>query len=57
MFPIGAFAVAVGVTVLVLIAVISMRGPRDRGGRLPPVGGPVLPGPHWGDDGDFGGDG
>jgi hypothetical protein len=56
MFPIGAFAVAVGVTVLVLIAVISMRGPRDRGGRLPRVGGPVLPGPHWGDD-DFGGDG
>lgn len=54
MLPTGALAVAVGVAVLLLIAVLSMIGPRDRGGRLPRVGGPMLPGPHWGDDGGDG---
>jgi hypothetical protein len=43
MLPTGFFAVAVGVLCLVLIAVISMRGPRDPGGRLPGNGGPMFP--------------
>jgi hypothetical protein len=52
MQAIGYFAVAVGLVCLVLIAAISLRGPRDRGGRLPGNGGPIVP---WSDDG--GGDG
>jgi len=55
MLPTGFFAVAVGVAVLVVIAIISLRGPRDPGGRLPGNGGPIIPGhDHW--DHDFGGD-
>lgn len=55
MLPTGFFAVAVGVAVLVVIAIISMRGPRDPGGRLPGNDGPIIPGYyHW--DHDIGGD-
>lgn len=55
MVAIELFAVAVGVVSVLLLAAISMRGPRDRGGRLPGNGGPVVPLHHSYDDG--GGDG
>lgn len=53
MLPTGAFAVAAGIGFLLLIVALSLRGPRDRGGRLPGNGGPMIP---YNDDGD-GGDG
>jgi hypothetical protein len=36
MMPIQLLSVAVGVVCVVLIAVLSMAGPRDPGGNLPP---------------------
>jgi hypothetical protein len=52
-------ALAISLGILALIVILSLIGPRDRGGRLPGNGGPMLPGPHhdWDDGGDHGGDG
>jgi hypothetical protein len=36
MMPIQLLSVAIGLAFLVLLAVISMNGPHDPGGRLPP---------------------
>jgi len=46
-------AVAIGLLCLVLIAAISLRGPRDPGGRLRGSGGAIVP---WDEDdaGDIG---
>jgi hypothetical protein len=53
MVAIELLAVAAGLGCFVLLAVISIMGPRDRGGRLPGNGGAVVPyGDH--DDGDGG---
>jgi hypothetical protein len=54
MMPIELLSVAVGVVCVVLIAVISWRGPRDPGGRLPGNDGPMVP---YGDDDGGDGDG
>jgi hypothetical protein len=49
-------AFAIGLGVLALIVIISLRGPRDPGDRLPGNGGPMIPGVHetWDDGGGFG---
>lgn len=53
MVAIELLAVAVGVVSVILLAAISMRGPRDRGARLPGNGGAIVPlGHDGGDDGD-----
>lgn len=62
MQPIGLFAVAVGIVCLVLITVISLRGPRSRKPRLSEGAFIPLHHPHshngdGGDGGDGGGDG
>lgn len=55
MVAIELLAVAVGVVSLILLAAISMRGPRDRGAKLPGNGGAIVPlGDHHGDAGDYG---
>jgi len=56
--PIGVIALAISLGILVLIVILSLRGPRDRGGRLPDAG-PIIPHGHGHlDDGDgFGEDG
>jgi len=53
MLPPGFFAVAVGIALLVLIAVVSLRGPRSRERRL--RDGPMFPLVDDGADGDDGG--
>ena len=50
MLPSGAFAVAVGIALLVLIAVVSLRGARPRRRRLRE--GPMIPLAHDDDGGD-----
>jgi hypothetical protein len=60
MQPIGLFAVAVGILCLVLIVVVSLRGPRERRRRLREGAFIPLYHPHsdnGGDDGDGGADG
>jgi hypothetical protein len=49
-------ALAIGLGVLALIVIFSLRGPRDPGDRLPGNGGPMIPGVHetWDDGGGFG---
>ncbi|QGZ94703.1 hypothetical protein [Terricaulis silvestris] len=44
-------AVAIGLASLIALTLLSIRGPRDRGGRLRGNGGPIVP---LGDD-DSGG--
>jgi hypothetical protein len=52
MMTIEILAVAIGLASLVALALISVRGPRDRGGRLRGNGGPVVPYGHDSGDGD-----
>jgi hypothetical protein len=53
MVAIQVLAVAAGVVSLILLAVLSMRGPRDPGAKLPGNGGAIVPLGH-GDDGGGG---
>jgi hypothetical protein len=55
MVAIELLAVAVGVVSLILLAAISIRGPRDRGARLPGNGGAIVPLSNGDDGGDGGG--
>lgn len=50
MLPTGAFAMAIGIGALLLIVVISMRGPSRK--RRARDGVPIIPLGHAGDDGD-----
>jgi hypothetical protein len=52
MVAIELLAVAVGVVSFVLLAAISMRGPRDRGARLRGNGGAIVPLDRGEDSGD-----
>jgi hypothetical protein len=52
MMTIEILAVAIGLASLIALTLISVRGRRDRGGRLRGNGGPVVP-----LGGDDGGDG
>jgi hypothetical protein len=49
MMAIEIFAVAVGLLSLAALVLVSIRGPRDRGGRLRGRDGPIVPLGH--DDG------
>lgn len=54
--PVGGFALAVGVVILVALAVLSLRSEHRRRTRLPPYGGPIIPLVRPDSDGDGDGD-